>query len=318
MRDSKRDRDFDTQHSETYYVRLGWAIVVLGFGGFLLWAITAPLDQGIPASGIVITSGQRQVIQAPLSGVVEVILVQDGDQVQSGQILAKMNNLQASSQATGVKESIASKEQQARYMLEQLTGLRNLAKDGYIPKNRLLELERNYTQLTESIAQERGKYAAYQFELDSTVIKSPVDGSIVNLEVFTKGAIAQAGSKLMEVEPNNLPLLIETRVPVHLIDKVRVGLPVEILFPAFNQRTTPNIPGEVMIVPNNSTVDQKKGDSFYKVQVRVTERGDRLLAQNKIRPGMMAEVFIVTGERSLMSYLLKPLLDRTHRALREE
>ena len=229
-----------------------------------------------------------------------------------------MNNLQASSQATGVKESIASKEQQARFMLEQLTGLRNLAKDGYIPKNRLLELERNYTQLTESIAQERGKYAAYQFELDSTVIKSPVDGSIVNLEVFTKGAIAQAGSKLMEVEPNNLPLLIETRVPVHLIDKVRVGLPVEILFPAFNQRTTPNIPGEVMIVPNNSTVDQKKGDSFYKVQVRVTERGDRLLAQNKIRPGMMAEVFIVTGERSLMSYLLKPLLDRTHRALREE
>jgi protease secretion system membrane fusion protein len=318
MRDLKRDRRFDTQHSETYYVRLGWAIVVLGFGGFLLWAITAPLDQGIPASGIVITSGQRQVIQAPLSGVVEVILVQDGDQVQSGQILAKMNNLQASSQATGVKESIASKEQQARYMLEQLTGLRNLAKDGYIPKNRLLELERNYTQLTESIAQERGKYAAYQFELDSTVIKSPVDGSIVNLEVFTKGAIAQAGSKLMEVEPNNLPLLIETRVPVHLIDKVRVGLPVEILFPAFNQRTTPNIPGEVMIVPNNSTVDQKKGDSFYKVQVRVTERGDRLLAQNKIRPGMMAEVFIVTGERSLMSYLLKPLLDRTHRALREE
>jgi protease secretion system membrane fusion protein len=105
---------------------------------------------------------------------------------------------------------------------------------------------------------------------------------------------------------------------VHLIDKVRVGLPVEILFPAFNQRTTPNIPGEVMIVPNNSTVDQKKGDSFYKVQVRVTERGDRLLAQNKIRPGMMAEVFIVTGERSLMSYLLKPLLDRTQRALREE
>jgi membrane fusion protein, protease secretion system len=308
----------DTQRTETYYVRLGWLIVVLGFGGFLLWAFNAPLDQGIPAVGTVITSGQRQVIQAPLSGVVEVILVQDGDQVQAGQILAKMNNLQASSQANGAKEAIVSKERQASFMLEQLTGMRNLAKDGYIAKNRLLELERNYTQLTESITQERGKYAAYQFELENTVIKSPVDGSIVNLEVFTKGAIAQAGSKIMEVEPNNLPLLVETRVPVHLIDKVRVGLPVEILFPAFNQRTTPNIPGEVMVVPNNSTVDQKKGDSFYKVQVRVTESGNRLLTQNKIRPGMVAEVFIVTGERSLMSYLLKPLLDRTHRALREE
>jgi len=57
---------------------------------------------------------------------------------------------------------------------------------------------------------------------------------------------------------------------------------------------------------------------FYKIRVKVSERGIKLLNQNQIKPGMPAEVFIVTGERSLMSYLFKPMLDRAHTALREE
>jgi len=308
----------DVERDEFYYARLGWLILLFGFGGFLLWAFLAPLDKGIPAKGIVITTGQRQVIQAPIGGVIEAIFVKDGDFVKAGQVVAKMNNLQASAQAIGAKESIASKERQAILMKEQITGIRELAKEGYIAKNRLLELERSYTQLNESILQEKGKYAAYEFELNNTDIKSPVDGSIVNLEVFTKGAVTQAGGKIMEVEPSNLPLMVEARIPIQLIDKVHVGLPVEILFPAFNQRSTPNIPGIITVVPNDSTIDVKNSDAFYKAQVQVTEKGKKLLAQNKIRPGMSADVFIVTGERSLMSYLFKPVFDRANTALREE
>lgn len=306
------------ERDENHYIRLGWFACIVGFGGFMVWATFAPLDKGIPAPGTVITSNQRQVIQTPVAGVIEAILVKDGDIVKTGQVLLKLNKLQTLAQATSAKESIASKQKQAQLMKEQLAGMRDLASEGYVAKNRLLELERTYAQLVESLAQDQSKSAAYQFDLDNTDIKSPVDGTIQNLEVFTTGAVASVGTKLLEVEPTNQPLMIEAKVPTFLIDKVKVNLPVEILFPAFNQRTTPNIPGKVLVVPNNSSIDPKTGETFYKIQVKVTTQGEKLLQQNQIKPGMPAEVFIVTGERSLMSYLFKPVLDRAHSSLREE
>ena len=318
LQEANLSDDLTAGHDEQHYVRLGWVMCLLGFGGFVLWASFAPLDKGIPAPGIVITSNQRQIIQSPIGGVVEAILVKDGDEVKAGQVLIRLNKLQTSAQAFSAKESIASKQRQVQMMKEQLAGMRELEKDGYIAKNRLLELERTYTQLSETLAQDQSKFAAYQFDLENTDIKAPVDGSVQNLEVFTKGAVTSAGAKLMEVEPTNQPLMIEAKVPIHMIDKLKVGLPVEILFPAFNQRSTPNIPGEVVVVPNNSSLDQKTGEMFYKIRVKVSERGIKLLNQNQIKPGMPAEVFIVTGERSLMSYLFKPMLDRAHTALREE
>jgi protease secretion system membrane fusion protein len=245
-------------------------------------------------------------------------LVKDGDTVKAGQVIARMNSLQASAQHTALKESIASKQRQVQLVNEQLMGLRDLAKDGYMSRNKLIDAERNYSQLTSSLAEERAKLPANEFELNNNSIKSPVDGTVANLEVYTPNAIVQAGSKIMEVVPTAAPLLVEAQIPTQLIDKVRKGLPVEIRFSAFNQTNTPTIPGRVVIVPNNSTQDPKSGQAYYKVQVEVTEKGKKLLADNEIRPGMPAEVFVVTGERTLMSYLFKPVLDRAHSAMREE
>jgi protease secretion system membrane fusion protein len=136
--------------------------------------------------------------------------------------------------------------------------------------------------------------------------------------VFTKGAVTQMGSRLFEIEPTNAALIVEAQVPVHLIDKVYVNLPVELLFSAFNQRSTPNIPGVVIVVPNNRSQDPRTGEPYYKIQVEVTEEGKTKLRDNKVRPGMPAEVFIVTGERTMMSYLLKPITDRLRTSLHEE
>ncbi len=339
------ENDF-VEHDERHYARLGWIVLILGFGGFMVWALFAPLDKGVPAQGTVITDGQRKTIQAPLNGIVEEVLVRDGDQVKEGQVLARLNNLQANAQANGaeqavaglqaqvrgIKDSISNKELQVKFLKEQLANMEDLAKDGYVPRNRLLELQRNYLQINGSLAEDRGNLAryqtqlseqearakAYEFDLDNTAIKSPVDGSIVNLEIFTKGAVVQPGTHLMEVEPDNGSLIVEARVPTNLIDKVHLNLPVEILFPAFNQRSTPNIPGVVSVVPNDRTQDPRTGESYYKIQVRVTAKGMRKLGENKVRPGMPAEVFVVTGERTMMTYLLKPIADRMHGSLREE
>ena len=339
------DEDF-VEHDEVHYARLGWIVLVVGFFGFMVWALWAPLDKGVPSSGTVIADGQRKTIQAPQNGMIEEIFVKDGDEVKEGQVLARMNNLQANAQAkgaheavvgleaqiSGLKDSISNKQMQVSVIKEQLSNLQDLAKDGYVARNRVLELQRNYLQINGSLSEDRGNLVRYQsqlheqearekafyFDLSNTEIKSPVDGSVVNLEIFTKGGMVGMGSRLMEIEPDKAALIVEARIPVQLIDKVHVGLPVELLFPAFNQRSTPNIPGVVSVVPNDRTQDPRTGETYYKVQAQVTEQGKKKLRENQIRPGMPAEVFIVTGQRTMMSYLLKPMIDRFHSSFRED
>jgi protease secretion system membrane fusion protein len=339
------DDDYE-EHDVKHYARLGWIILLVGFGGFMLWALFAPLDKGVPAEGTVIADGQRKTIQAPFNGVIDQILVKDGEVVDEGQTLITFNNLQATAQANGarqavlglqaqvkgIEDSVSNKQQQLVAMKEQLANVQLLAKEGYVARNRVLEVQRNYLQLNGSLSEDQGnlvryrsqlaeqesRLAAYEFDLANTSVKSPVAGSVVNLEVFTPGAVAQMGMKLLEVEPRDAALVVEARVPVHLIDKVHVDLPVELMFPAFNQRSTPNIPGKVIVVPNNRTQDPRTGEPYYKIQVEVTPAGKSKLRDNKVRPGMPAQVFIVTGERTMMSYLIKPITDRIHTSLNEE
>lgn len=338
--------EVDESRDEKYYARLGWLILIFGFGTFMVWATFAPLDKGASASGTVIVSGQRKTIQSANNGVIDSILVKDGDHVEAGQVLIKLNDLQTSAMTVGARENIVGLEAQVKgleistenqklqlkYLKEQIAGMRDLVAEGYVAKNRLLELERTNAQVAGNLAENQGnleryrrqlaelksKLNAFEFDLQNAEIKAPVAGSVLNLEVFTKGAVVQAGAKLLEIAPDNQPLMIEAMVPVTLIDKVHLELPVQIMFPALNQRSTPNIPGKVVMVSADRSIDKQTGAPYYKIQAEVTEKGMKLLRQNVIRAGMPAEVFIVTGERTMMNYLLRPILDRAHTSMREE
>ena len=346
MQEPQANQEGYETRDETHYARLGWIVLLVGFGGFMLWAMFAPLDKGVSAQGMVITDGQRKVIQPTVSGVIEEILVKDGDQVKAGQLLVRMNDLQVSAQAEGTRETIAglkgqiagveasidSQQAQLALLKEQLNSMRELAKEGYVARNRVLELDRTYAQTRGALAENQGnleryrhqlaelqkKLPAYDFDLENATIESPVDGSVVNLAVFTKGQVVQAGTKLMEISPVNQDLIVEAKVPVIMIDKVHVGLPVEMIFSAFNQRITPRIPGEVSVVPADRTTDERTGEPYYKIQARVNEKGMKLLKEYQVRPGMPADLFIITGERTMMNYLLRPLLDRMRTSFGEE
>lgn len=310
--------DNNVEKDEVHYARTGLLIVALGFGGFMLWAGLAPLDKGVSTAGVVITDGHRQTIQTAHGGIVNEILVKEGDHVVAGQVLARMNAQQQSAQNTALRESIASKQRQLALIKEQLAGYRELAKDGYMSRNKLIDAERSYSQISSALAEEQAKLPASDFDLSNTELRAPVDGTIANLEVYQKGAVVSSGAKIMEVVPQNAPLVVEAHLPTNMIDKVHKDLPVEVMFTAFNQQTTPTIPARVSMVAANSTQDPKSGMSYYKMQLEVTPAGTKLLANNQIRPGMPAEVFVVTGERTLLSYLFKPVKDRAHSALREE
>ena len=128
----------DPGRDEKYYARVGWIILILGFGSFMLWATFAPLDKGAVASGTVIAYGQRQTIQSANSGVVDSIMVKDGEHVKAGQVLIKLNDLQTSAMAVGTRENISGlaaqirgleesverQKQQLVFLKEQISGVR--------------------------------------------------------------------------------------------------------------------------------------------------------------------------------------------------
>lgn len=334
------------EKDEHYYVNLGLMVVIFGLGGFLLWACFAPLDKGVSASGYVITSSNRQAIQSSNPGIIDEILVREGSQVKAGEVLLRLNPTNAAAQtnameesiggleaqANGLQDSLVKKKQQVALLKDQLKNVKELTQEGYFAKNRALELERLYLQLSGSVSDDEGnltrirkqiseqqsKIKASEFELSNTELKSPVDGQIVNLTVFTKGGVVSAGAKLMEVIPEKEALIIEGQLPVHLVDKVAVGQSVEMMFTAFNQNRTPHIPGVLISVGADRLTEERNGAPYYKIQVNATDKGIKLLGTHKVRPGMPVDIFIKTGERSMMSYLLKPVLDRSHSAMREE
>ena len=117
--------------------------------------------------------------------------------------------------------------------------------------------------------------------------------------------------------PQGATLVVEGQVPTHLIDRVTPGLSVELMFTAFNQASTPHIPARVALVSPDRFLDERSGIPYFKLKAEVTPEGMTLLKGLALRPGMPVELFIKTGERTLMNYLFKPLLDRFHGGLRE-
>jgi protease secretion system membrane fusion protein len=249
------------------------------------------------------------------------------------------------------------------YLKEQLDGMRDLAKEGYVARNRLLDLERTYAQLSGQISEDIGNIARarrqvlelslrkaqrsqdYQkevrtqlsdvereaealsarlqgqkFEVDNVEVKSPVGGTVTGLAVFTQGGVVQPGFKMMEIVPTNDPLVIEGNLAVNLVDRVHPGLKTELIFSAFNVNKTPHIEGEVEQVAADRSLDERTGAPYYKVRVKVTPAGQKKIAEHRmdVRPGMPVELFVKTGERTPINYLLKPIFDRARSSMAEE
>src|SRR5215210_6880055 len=149
-------------------------------------------------------------------------------------------------------------------------------------------------------------------------IRAPQDGVVHQLNVHTVGGVINPGEPLMLVVPKADSLTVEAKIAPQDIDQVRIGHKAVLRFSAFNQRTTPEINGEVTLVSADITQDQKTGTSFY--TVRITPPAGELARLNglKLVPGMPVESFIQTGDRTVISYLTKPLADQITKAWREK
>lgn len=418
--------------------RWGWVLLVVGFGGFLAWALLAPLDAGITAAGTVVVSGNRKAVQPLVAGKIVAILAKDGDRVTAGQVLVRFDDTQSRSQldiakgqwftslatqarltaertgseapdfsadlknesadpralaamslqsqlfATrrkslstelaamkehmrglelqmqGTEASMRAKQDQLGVLREQLRNLQNLADDGFMPRIRVQDQERTLSAMSGAIAEDIGsigrsrqsiaeikirmlsreqdvrkeveaqlsdiqrdassfnsRLQGLQFDVLNTEVKSPASGLVMGVAVHTIGGVVAAGTPMMEIVPRDEVLKIEAQIPPHLIDKIKPGLPVDILFTAFDQASTPKIAGYLAQVSADVMMDPKTNLPFFKASIDVTPEGMVKLKKNEIRAGMPAEIFVRSGERTAMNYLLKPLMDRVQRSMTE-
>ena len=419
--------------------RIGLWALILGFGGFVLWAALAPLDEGVPGQGMVTIDTKSKAVQHISGGIIKEVLVKEGQQVAQGQLLIKLDEavakanfesnrqrylglramqgrLLAEQQGLGqinwhadlreamtdpqirqmtltqeqlfgsrraglradllsIDESIAGQEgllqaytamlgnrrNQLALLSEEHKNTSSLVAEGYAPRNRQLELERMLAESNSSIAELLGnttraqrsvgelrqravvrqqeyrkevesqlsevdrevqadaeKFRASRDDLARTEIKAPAAGQVIGLAFQSVGGVIGPGQKLMDIVPVSQTLLLEARVSPHLIDRVHANLPVDVRFSSFANSPQLVVEGKVASISADLLVDQHTGAGYFLARVAVTPEGMKKLGKRQMQAGMPVEVIFITGERSMLTYLLHPLTKRMAASMKEE
>ena len=420
--------------------RIGLLALAIGFGGFLLWASLAPLDEGVPSQGVVALDTKRKAVQHLSGGIVRDVLVREGQQVKEGDVLLRLDaavvranyesvrqrylglramqgrlmaeqtgaarvtfhpDLETAASDPLIRQQMMNQEQlfqtrrsllasdlqsieesiqgqqgllasyasmldnrksQLSLVREELGNLRGLVAEGYAPRNRQLELERTVANVSSAIADLQGntvraqrsigelrqratsrraeyrrevetqladvdrevlaeeqKFKAVSNDLERVEIKAPVDGQVVGLAVQTVGGVVQPGQKIMDIVPGDgEDLLLEAHVVPLLIDRVHAGLPVDVRFNSFAHSPQLVVQGKVVSVSGDLLTEPATNLPYYLARVQLTPEGLKTLGRRQLQPGMPVEVVFKTGERSMLTYLLHPLMKRVSASMKEE
>lgn len=156
-----------------------------------------------------------------------------------------------------------------------------------------------------------------QKQLDRVEVKSPTAGRIHELQFSTIAGVVPPGAMIVQVIPRDEELSFEVQIDPVFVDQVYPGQEATVRFPAFNQRTTPELNGSVLLISPTSVTDDATGRSFYRVTVQVGEEELARLGGLELLPGMPVEAYLQTGERSVLNYLTKPLVEQLNQAFRE-
>jgi HlyD family type I secretion membrane fusion protein len=241
---------------------------------------------------------------------------------------------------------------------EELADSRKLLEQGLVPKPKVLALERNATdlsgnqgELTATIAKAEQNILAAQAQITSikkdwleklieqlrdvqfkiadvgeklsaasdvaarTEIRAPVAGVVIKLNVNTQGGVVRPGDLLLELLPTGAGLLVEAKIKPDDIDVVFPGRTAQLRFSALRKRTTPSVEGRVEFVSADRLVERETQHAYYMARVRLdTDHAGEF----KLYPGMPVEVFIETGERTALQYLVGPISDMIAHSWREE
>ncbi len=149
------------------------------------------------------------------------------------------------------------------------------------------------------------------------VVTAPVDGRIVGMTVFTSGGVVRPGEAILEIVPADQPLIVEAQVNTTDIEKLFVGQSARVRLSAFDQGEVPEATGRIIDISADSIEDDRTGEPYFLAQVRLDPKQSDQVAALELVPGMPADLFVNTGERTALSFLAQPLQDRLARTFIE-
>jgi protease secretion system membrane fusion protein len=182
------------------------------------------------------------------------------------------------------------------------------------------EVEAQLTQVNAEAASLIERIKSLEFEVASASVVAPIGGQVMNVAIHTVGGVVPAGQRLMDIVPLRESWSIKARFPLMAADRLRPGLPVAIRFSSLQRVNTPVLTGKIETVSADQIVDERTQIPYYQVMVQAdrTVLGELKRVGLEVKPGMEVEVLVNTGERTLLNYLVRPIVERMSGALLEE
>jgi len=260
-------------------------------------------------------------------------------------------------QIKGLREQIQGKDRELQWIKQELVGVHQLWEQHLVPFTKVVQLERDQAriigergtlvatiaatelkilQVDEDMRTDTGREMAdvrakiselmekrisAEDKLKRVDIRAPQDGIVHQLQVHTVGGVLAppnaAAEPIMLIVPESDGLVVEAKARPEDVDQLHLGQKARLRFTSFNQRTTPELEGEVSMVSADVTVDPKRDASYYTIRVKFSMEEAKKLGGARLVAGMPVEVFVTTEARNVLSYLIKPLRDQIARAFRE-
>lgn len=435
----RSSRDTPYQDDGRRAILFGNLIIFLGLGVFMAWALFAPLDEGVPARGVVVVESMRKVVTHMTGGTIEAIHVRENQTVKADEVLISLESAKAQSaydavaqdyisaaskmarltaeqslaneiefpeelvrfaeengrldvlkshidlfnmrkktlaseqailreninasggQIHGLRQQYVAKAEQLALLQQEAEAMRPLVEAGYSSRNSLLDLERRIAEMSSSktelqtraakesstsaelrlrqlqrqqeflrdvdqqITETRRELLTMQermnearLDLGMKKIRAPVSGQVVALQMHTVGAAITPGAKILEIVPENETLLIDIQVPLQVISSVTVGLKTDVRITNFPGEPQLVIEGVVQSISTDVHEAPPPNPPYYLGRVAITPQGMEHLRGRPLRPGMAVDVVVKTGERSLIAYLMRPIMKQLFFALKEQ
>ena len=298
---------------------------------FIIWANLASLEKVIRGEGKVVVSAKNQVIQNLEGGIIKEIYVKAGDIVKEGQALLKLDDtvygseLDASrKQLNNLNDEISSLRISLDLIKEELDILKPLVEQGAESRMELIRVMQREANANSDLSRKQAdieslqeRIPVLQDRVNRTLVSSPKNGIINRLVITTIGGVAKPGGALAEIVPLNEDLIIEVEISPKDIAFIVAGQRALVKLTAFDFSKYGSLTGKVLTVGADS-IQKDDGSRWYLCEIAIPVNGITSLGKTiTILPGMVAQVDIVNGERTIMNYLLEPVTKVTEEAFRE-
>ena len=172
-------------------------------------------------------------------------------------------------------------------------------------------------QIEASLAVLEPQYIGASERLKRVAITAPVSGRVVEMNTFTVGGVVRPGAPILDIVPVDENLVVEARVNTAHVEKLYIGQPSRIRLTGFNQSEVPEAEGTIVNISADSLEDERTGERYYLARVRLNDTQNERVTDLDLVPGMPADLFVTTGERTALSFLMRPLSDRLARTFIE-